>query len=110
MLRDVFEERYDQLVAAWSNHQRLRRERAHLEELAASRQRLDALRDMTNATRRAFAPDARETQSILKTIFCDRLEETVFLYMADASWGTGDPRFVCACGDPIDGEGERILV
>ena len=110
MLRDVFEESYDQLVAAWSHHQQLRRKRAHLEELAASRLRLDALRDITNATRRAFAPDTRETESILKTVFCDRLDETVFLYTADASWLGGDPRFTCACGDPIDGEGDRILV
>jgi hypothetical protein len=110
VLRDVFEARYRELVAAWVRHHDLRRGPAPLPELAASRRRLDLLRDAVNTTRRAFAPDRAEIESVLLTAYCDRYGETVFLYAADAAWGPAGPRFRCVCGDPIDGEGDRIAV
>lgn len=89
-------------------HHEMRRGGVPISELAASRCTLDSVRDATNAVRRAFAPDDRELESVLVTTFCDRLDETVFLYSADAEWSGAEPRFTCPCGDPMDGDGERI--
>ena len=110
MLKDDFETHYRELVAAWSDHQAIRRTGAPLEELWASRLRLERQRDRTNAVRRSFAPDRREIESVLHTTYCDRLGETVFLFAADARWGPGGPRFWCACGDPLDGQGDPVAV
>jgi hypothetical protein len=108
MLRDVFEARYRELVAAWIQHHQARRRGVPLEQLAASRLHLDRMRDLANTARRAFAPDGRELESVLQTTFCDRLGETVFLFAADAVWADGGPRFTCVCGDPLDGRGEVV--
>ena len=108
MLRDRFDTHYRDLVRAWIRHQELRRRRVPLSELAASRRTLDNVRDEANTVRRAFAPDDRELESVLVTTYCDRLDETVFLYSADAEWSGVVPRFTCPCGDPVDGDGERI--
>ena len=110
MLKDVFETHYQQLVRAWSLHHEARRRGAPVDELAASRIRLDRLRDRTNAVRRAFAPDRREVESILHTTFCERLGQMVFLFAADAQWSHTGPHFICACGDPVDGQGDPVAV
>ncbi len=110
VLRDVFETHYRQLVDAWTHHEEVRRRGVPLHELAASRFRLERLRDLTNSVRRAFAPDGREVESVLRATYCDRLGETVFLFAADARWSSAGPDFVCACGDPVDGGEELIAV
>ena len=110
MLRTQFDAQYEELVATWSRHQDLRKRHVPIARLAESRRRLEFLRDITNATRHAFAPDRRELESVLVTTYCHRLDEMVFLYTADAEWTRSGPRFICACGDPIDGEGDRVLV
>ena len=110
MLRTQFDAQYEELVATWSRHQDLRKRHVPIARLAESRRRLEFLRDITNATRHAFALDRRELESVLVTTYCHRLDEMVFLYTADAEWTRSGPRFICACGDPIDGEGDRVLV
>ncbi len=110
VLRKLFDASYDELVAAWVRHLDLRKRRTSIAELAMSRVALDRLRDSTNALRRAYAPEPTEVQDALVTTFCERLGETIFLFTADADWSMGGPRFRCACGDPIDGEGDRVLV
>ncbi|MFQ5554396.1 MAG: hypothetical protein ACE5GC_03355 [Acidimicrobiia bacterium] len=110
MLRDRFEARYSELVTAWMRHHDLRRRGAALPVLAESRLTLDRLRDVTNALRRAHAPEPGEMEDALVTTYCDRLGETVFLFSADAEWHATGPRFLCVCGNPIDGEGDRVKV
>ena len=110
MLRERFEAQYTQLVIVWMRHQDLRREGAAIPLLAESRVNLDRLRDATNALRRAHAPEPTEAEDALVTTYCDRLGETVFLFAADAEWHPAGPRFLCVCGDPIDGEGDRVAV
>ena len=110
VLHKLFDASYDELVTAWVRHLDLRKRRTPIAELAESRMALDRLRDATNALRRAHAPEPIEVQDALVTTFCDRLGQTVFLFSADADWSKGAPRFRCACGDPIDGEGDRVLV
>ena len=39
----------------------------------------------------------------MSTAFCERYDEPVFLFSADASWDTPEPEFTCICGDPLDG-------
>lgn len=106
----MFDERYDELVSAWNYHRDLRRRKAPLIELAASRRRLDRLRNDTNKVRRAHAPEPSELESSLLTTYCDRLGEMVFLFMADADWRGEQPQFTCVCGDPLDGPGSMVTV
>ena len=110
VLKQIFETHYRQLVVAWTEHQEVKRRGAPLEELWASRLRLERQRDRTNAVRRAFAPDRREIESVLHTTYCDRLGDTVFLFTADAQWGPGGPHFLCACGDAVDGQEDPVAV
>jgi hypothetical protein len=103
MLRGLFLDRFDDLLAAWRNHDRLRvAATASVQELAESRRRLDDLRHEANTIRRAFAPEPKELESVLMTTFCATLDETVFLFQNDAEWSSGPARFRCACGSMID--------
>ena len=104
MLRGIFRDRFEDLLAAWHRHQQLRAAgTASVAELAESRFHLDQLRDRANRTRRAFAPEPRELQSVLLTTFCSTFDETVFLFHTDADWSASEPRFRCACGSTIEG-------
>ena len=102
MLRGLFADRFDDLLAAWREHDRLRREAdTPLLTLANSRQRLDDLRQTANALRRSYAPEPGELESVLVTAFCSTFEETVFLYQNDADWSQGAARFRCVCGQLV---------
>ncbi len=103
MLRGLFLDQFDDLLTAWRSHDRLRSAvDVPLQQLAASRDRLDHLRNKANETRRAFAPESRELEAVLLTTFCGTYDETVFLYQNDAAWKAGPPRFRCVCGSTID--------
>jgi hypothetical protein len=103
MLRGLFLDQFDDLLTAWRSHDRLRSASGvPLQQLAESRDRLDDVRNKANETRRAFAPESRELESVLLTAFCGTYDETVFLYQNDAEWTDGPPRFRCVCGSMID--------
>jgi hypothetical protein len=103
MLRGIFLDRFDELLAAWRSHHRLRATgTASVAQLAESRLRLDDLRDKANEIRRAFAPEPRELESVLMTTFCASFGETVFLFQNDVDWSGARPRFRCLCGSVID--------
>jgi hypothetical protein len=104
MLRGLFLDRFDDLLAAWRNHQRLRAtDTVTVKQLADSRLRLDRLRDQANQIRRSYAPEARELESVLLAAFCATFDETVFLFQRDAEWSDGHQRFRCVCGSLVDG-------
>lgn len=104
MLRSIFLERFEELLDAWRRHKQLQRAgTVSVAQLAESRLRLDELRDRANRTRRAFAPEPRELESVLLTTFCATFDETVFLFHTDADWSGAHPRFRCVCGTRIDG-------
>lgn len=109
MLRDRFEDHYRRLIAAWERHQSLRNGSADLPALARSRFELDRLRNATNTIRRAYAPDRIERTDAAHTLFCERLEETVFLFASDAEWTAAGPRYRCVCGTAIDGDDQRVV-
>jgi len=99
MLRGVFLDRFDDLLAAWRDHARLRAaEGVTVRDLASSRHRLDQLRQETNRIRRSFAPEPKELESVLLTTFCSTFDETIFLFQSDADWSGDRPRFRCVCG------------
>lgn len=108
MLRGLFLDKFDNLLAAWRHHDGLRKSSSPLEQLAESRLRLDRLREEVNRLRRSFAPDPKEFESVLLTTFCDSYEETVFLYQNDAEWVEDRPRFRCRCGLVVDEAANRM--
>ena len=102
MLRGLFADGFDDLLAAWREHDRLRGEAdTPLLTLANSRLRLDDLRQSVNALRRSYAPEPGELESVLITTFCSAFEDIVFLYQSDADWSSGAARYRCACGQLV---------
>lgn len=100
MLSPIFESRLDDLLDAWRVHYDVRRTGAGLPELAAARHRLDQRRQMAYRARRALNPEPIEAEEALATSYCERVDETVFLFATDATWQ--DPlSFSCICGDTV---------
>ena len=98
----MFESRLDDLLAAWRHHNDLRRRRAPISDLAAAREVLDRSRDAAYRVRRALNPEPAEAQEALATLRCNWIDDTVFLYGADARWDDPAPRLLCICGERVD--------
>lgn len=100
MLSPIFEFRLDELLNAWRVHNDVRTRGGDLRELAMARQRLDEHRQLAYRTRRALNPEPSEASEALATSYCERIDETVFLFATDAAW-EDQVTFSCICGDSV---------
>ena len=93
-----FEDRFRTLVTAWEKHHQMRLRGAEIQDLAASRHRLDTARRAITELRMAFAPEPNEQQLARGTAYCDTLEIVVYLYdLID----TAEDLYRCVCGAAV---------
>lgn len=102
MLSPIYESRLTDLLAAWRFHHDVRRSRGSIRDLAAARQLLDETRQDAYRARRALNPEPIEAAEALATAYCEVIDETVFLFAADATWESPQ-RFHCLCGEAVEG-------
>ena len=101
MLSPIFESRLDDLLAAWRHHNDLRTQGAAIPDLAAARAALDRSRDAAYRVRRALNPEPAEAEEALATAHCSWIDDTVFLFAADARWDGSTPQLKCVCGERV---------